>query len=164
MNALFVNKKIFRGTMKIIPDSKTGASGPVKRQAFFNLAPELKETVLRLAEIRYEEKRRDPFSGKDESYFKKMKNRLICDYCNDIAAQNSPQELQVLAAQKKEQLQQLENLRKQPQQNRSHKRTASLPQHRSVYDHRPLTHFEPVTGIAHTTKEVHKAFQKLLDR
>lgn len=164
MNALFVNKKIFRGTMKIIPDSKTGASGPVKRQAFFNLAPELKETVLRLAEIRYEEKRRDPFSDKNESYFKKMKNRLICDYCNDIAAQNSPQELQVLAAQKEEQLQKLAKLRNQPQQKRANNKTVSLPQQRSVYDHRPLTHFEPVAEVAHTAEEVHKAFQKLLDR
>lgn len=147
--------------MNTIPDNQTGASRPVKRPAYFNLPPELKETILRLAEIRYEEKRQDPFSDKDESYFKKMKNRLICDYCNDIAAHTGEEELQKLSLEKEAQLEQLSKLR---QNSTSKQQSNNINRQFHSYNRTPLTHFEPVTGVPHTAEGVQKAFQKRLDR
>lgn len=89
----------------------TNSSSAKEHRALFNLPIELRETVLRIAEIRYEEERQSPYSGKDEQYFKKMKNRLICDYCDKITKHTSVEELQQLSQKKEEQLKHLKLLR-----------------------------------------------------
>lgn len=150
--------------MKSKYEPKSEMPRPRERLAVFKLPPELKETVLRLAEIRYEEKRLHPGPGQNEDYFKKMKNRLICDYCDDICRDNDIDSLKKLSRNKEAQLKQLQKLRNQssPKENPGEERPR--PQRHSLYDPRPLTHFEPVTEVAHTTEELQKAFQKLLDR
>ena len=144
--------------------SQSETPHPRRRLAVFNLPTELKETVLRLAEIRYEEKRLHPGPEQDENYFKKMKNRLICDYCNDICRDNSIDRLKELSRNKEDQIKRLQKLRHQSSSKENIGNERPQPQRHGHHDHRPMTHFEPVTEVAHTTEEMHKAFQKLLDR